>query len=127
MEAARTAIHPCIVGPDFLSCPLVQCVQLAGTRSNKKKIATDRGRGKNSTAGLDLPQDIPFGEICLPNCKTGHRRQGSDAQDLHFFAFPSSTSNCTTASIAASALLPGRLWLLQKIENTKRLPDFVCP
>jgi hypothetical protein len=30
-------------------------------------------------------------------------------------------------SIAATTLADGRLWLLQKIENTKRLPERVWP
>lgn len=49
------------------------------------------------------------------------------AHAVHFFGEASFTSNCITASIAASALLPGRLWLLQKIENTNRFPCCVCP
>jgi len=127
MEAARPPIHSRVVGPDFFSRPLVQCVKFARARSNEKKIATDRGCGKNSTAGFKLPYHLSLGGIRPPRRKTGHCKQDGDAQNLHFFLLSSSTSSCTTASIAASALLLGRLWLLQKIENTNRLPFCVCP
>jgi hypothetical protein len=72
MEAARATIYARIVRPDFLTGPLVQRIQLARARSNEKKIATDRGCGKNSTAGFKLPHHLPLHGIRLPSRKGGN-------------------------------------------------------
>jgi hypothetical protein len=55
-----------------------------------------------------LPQKLPFARTRLRKGQAGNHQHG-EPQQLHFFLPSSCTSACTTASIAASALLPGRL------------------
>lgn len=72
MKAARAAVQPCIVRPLFFSCFLVQRIKLACTGSNEKKIATDRGRRKDSTSCLKLPQDVSMDGTSLPSRETSY-------------------------------------------------------
>ena len=68
MEAARAAIGPRIVRPDFFPRILVQRIELAGAGSDEEQLSTDRGLGKNSASRLNLPHNLPTARIPLSCC-----------------------------------------------------------
>jgi hypothetical protein len=55
MKAARAAVKPRVIRPDFFSCVLIQRIELAGAGSDEEQLSTDRGLGEDSAAGFNLP------------------------------------------------------------------------
>jgi len=55
MEAARAAVKPRVIRPDFFSCVLIQRIELACAGSDEEQLSTDRGLGEDSAAGFNLP------------------------------------------------------------------------
>jgi hypothetical protein len=55
MKAARAAVKPRVIRPDFFSSVLIQRIELAGAGSDEEQLSTDRGLGEDSAAGFNLP------------------------------------------------------------------------
>jgi len=108
MKAARAAVKPRVIRPDFFSCVLIQRIELAGAGPDEEQLSTDRGLGEDSAAGFNLPENLSLKRIRLRKSQAGNRQHG-EPQQLHFFPPSPCTSNFTTASIAPSTLFAGRL------------------
>ena len=73
MKAARAAIKPRVIRPDFFSCVLIQRIELAGAGSDEEQLSTDRGLGEDSAAGFSLPENLPFARTRLRKGQAGNR------------------------------------------------------
>jgi hypothetical protein len=72
MEAARAAVNPRVIRPDFFSCVLIQRIELACAGSDEEQLSTDRGLGEDSAARFNLPHHLPLHGIRLPSRKGGN-------------------------------------------------------
>lgn len=57
VKTERASISARVIGPDFFSRGLVQGKKFSCARTDEEQVSTDRGLGKDSAAGLRLPQD----------------------------------------------------------------------
>jgi hypothetical protein len=58
MKTEGASVSPGVIRPDFLARRLVERKKFSGAGADKEEIATDRGPGKYSTSGLNLPHDL---------------------------------------------------------------------
>ena len=87
-----------------------RCVSGATEKTYRGSARIDANSGKDGKADSSDPRLSAL--IC--------------GKEINYFA-ASFTSTVTIESIAGRTLADGRLWLLQKMENAKRLPRRVWP
>jgi hypothetical protein len=103
VKTAWSSVLPGIVGPDFFSSVLVQCVELTGARTYVQKIATDRGLGKDSTSGFHLPYHPALAGLVLT--MSGHYCGAQKHQERDFDETMAlrHDQHCSSKKIAATS------------------------
>ena len=58
MKALLFSVFANVITPSHLACDFIQGIKRSGTRTNEDQVTRDRGDGKDSTTGIELPEDV---------------------------------------------------------------------
>ena len=58
MKALLFSVFANVITPSHLACDFIQGIKRSGTRTNEDQVTRDRGDGKDSTTGIELPEHV---------------------------------------------------------------------